>query len=172
LVARKVGSDRTPFRPAGRVAAIAVALVAAALAISSTAAASAGSASLDQRTRTIAYLVKKCGRGATLALRAATNRNDVRRQELVRVARAGCDADERRLLKVPSSDLDFVPEDALAALDDWRRGLGLLADYSASGKPSTLARARQSLASGTAWSLRVLEEIDQTRLRHGFARLP
>jgi hypothetical protein len=56
--------------------------------------------------------------------------------------------------------------------DVGRRGLGLLADYAASGRPSTLAKARQSVASGTAWSIRVLEEIDQTRLRHGFARLP
>lgn len=173
LVVGEVASDRRPFPAAGRVAAIAVVLVAAALAISSSATASTDTASLDQRTRTIAFLVKKCGRGATRALSAATSRSDVRRrQELVSLGRAGCDADERRLLKIPSDDLDFVPEDALAALDDWRRGLGLLADYAASGRPSTLAKARQSVASGTAWSIRVLEEIDQTRLRHGFARLP
>jgi hypothetical protein len=167
-----VAGDRRPRPRAGIVALSAVALVAVGLIVSSNAVASARSSDLDQRTRTIAYLVKHCGRSATLALRAVTHRNDAQGRKLVRLARAECGADERRLRMVESSNLDFVSEDALAALDDWRRGLGLLADYTANGKPATLAKARQSLASSTDWLARVLEEIDQARLRHGYQRLP
>jgi hypothetical protein len=162
--------SRSRRRPGFAVLAAAT-LVASVLIVGSGAAASAGTASVDQRTRTIAYLVKQCGRGSTLALRLATRSSTAATRELVSQAQAGCAADERRLLGIPAGDLDFVPEDALAALDDWQRGLGMLSDVVARRKPPTLAQARQSLTRATSWSIRVLEEIDELRLRHGMTPL-
>jgi hypothetical protein len=131
----------------------------------------AGTAGVDQRTRTIAYLGNKCGRAAALALQAAVRRESARAPKLVSLAQAECDSGQSRLLKVASGDLEFVPEDALVAFDDWRRGLRTLSAYVPNGNTSALAKARRSIGNGTTWWTRVMEEIDQVRLRHGFARL-
>jgi hypothetical protein len=147
-------------------------MIAVLLVVAAAASSARAGGSVDQRTRSIAYLLRKCSSGVTLALTVANGGSDVQVSEAVNLVKGACNSYRDRVLSVSSSGFGSTVDDAFGALDYWARGLGRVSNYVDNNKPSDLVTAKSYFGTARSFQHQAIVDINSARTKQGLAPLP
>jgi hypothetical protein len=149
-----------------------IALLLTALACVPPAAARSTTGSLDQRTRSIAYLLRKCSSNVSLALTVVNGGTPVQISEAVNLVKGACNSYRDKVLSISSKGMGPARDDAFGALDYWARGLGRVSNYVDTNKPSDIVTAKQYFATARGFQHQAIVEMNQARTQNGLPPIP